>query len=63
MSKGVRAKKTKRNINEQMNENNIIRIKGARLIELKDAPTNKGTRAIKPKKENQDKCQQAKEQA
>jgi hypothetical protein len=50
-------KRTRRNVNEQMNENNITRSKGTRLIELRKAPTNKGTRTIKPKKENQEKHQ------
>jgi hypothetical protein len=59
LSKGVRAK-TPREIS--MNENNIMRSKGARLIKLRDAPANKGTRAIEPKKENQEKCRQGKEQ-
>ncbi len=39
-----------------------MRSKGARLIKLRDAPANKGTRAIEPKKENQEKCRQGKEQ-
>jgi hypothetical protein len=50
-------KRTRRNLNEQMNENNIPRSKGTRLIELGKAPTNKGTRTIKPRKENQEKHQ------
>jgi hypothetical protein len=45
-----------------MNKNNITRSKGARLIELGEAPTNKRIRAIEPRKENQEKCRQAKEQ-
>jgi hypothetical protein len=45
-----------------MNENNITRSKGARLIELGEAPTNKGIKSIEPRKENQDKHRQAKEQ-
>jgi hypothetical protein len=40
-----------------MNENNITRSKGTRLIKLWKAPTNKGTKTIKPRKENKEKHQ------